>query len=189
MPAAAKTTDEAIVEAARDAIERSGDAFSMATVAGVVGVKPASLYKRFRDRDALASRVRADAYRRLGAAVVGAGDGRTGLARLHAMAHAYLAYARAHPLLYRFLFEPDDDPAVHEARVASVAPLLAALHPLAGADALNAARTLTAFLHGYVTMSLGGSFQLGGDPDAALTYGLDLILGALAEGSSETEPV
>jgi hypothetical protein len=43
-------------------------------------------------------------------------------------------------------------------------------------DATKAARTVVAWLYGFVSMELAGSFRLGGDVDAAFDYGIDRIL-------------
>jgi hypothetical protein len=99
------------------------------------------------------------------------------------MAHAYRAYALAHPQLYALLFSPEErlDAQTHEARQAAAAPALHALAEIVGpADALHAARLFTAFIHGHVTMLLAGSFKLGGDIDAAFDYGIDTLLRGIA---------
>jgi AcrR family transcriptional regulator len=183
MPAAPKTSDDAIVQASRKLIELGADDFSMAAVAAAVGVRTPSLYKRFADREELIGRVRRDAYAMLGAALSAAGARRRGRARVRAMADAYRTFALAHPRLYSLLFAPEirADAATHEARLASVAPALDALRELAGErHALDAARALTAFLHGYVTMLIAGAFKLGGDVDVAFEYGIDRLLNGIA---------
>ena len=51
--------------------------------------------------------------------------------------------------------------------------------------ALEAARLLTAFVHGFVSMEIAGAFRLGGDVDRAFRYSLDAIIAGLqatAEG-------
>ncbi len=179
MAAPAKTTDDAIAAAARQLFESGGADFSMAAVAAATGVKTPSLYKRFADRSALLARVRRDAYDELGAVIGAAARGSTDRAKLRAMAVAYRAFALAHPRLYALLFSPEEipDASVMQARAASAVPLLEILRRAAGpARALDAARTLTAFMHGHVTMVLAGAFQLGGDVDAAFAYGVERVL-------------
>jgi AcrR family transcriptional regulator len=183
MPALSKTSDDAIAEAARRLIEEAREDFSMAAVAEAVGVRTPSLYKRYADREALLARVRRDAYDALRAAIAGPASEGKGGARIRAMALAYRRFALEHPKLYALLFAPEEraDEATQRARVASAAPLLEILRDIAGPDdALSAARTLTAFLHGYVTMLNAGAFKLGGDVDAAFVYGLDRILAGIA---------
>jgi AcrR family transcriptional regulator len=183
VPALSKTTDAAIVAAARALVETAGDQFSMAAVANAVGVQTPSLYKRFADRRTLLARVRTQAYVELRAAIAG-------LATLEEMAQAYRAFALAHPHLYGLMFVADETPdeELQRARLAAVAPVLALLAPLTGGDrALDAARTLTAFLHGHVSMLLAGAFQLGGDVDAAFAYGVEALLAGVRDPSRRSE--
>ena len=51
----------------------------------------------------------------------------------------------------------------------------------------TAARTVTAWAHGFVTMELAGAFRLGGDVDRAFAYGVDHLAGAL-ESSGARRP-
>lgn len=188
MPATAKTTDDAIAEAASRLVERSDEDFSMAAVATAVGVRAPSLYKRYADREALLARVKRDAYAALRASLAAA-NGNDAVERVRALAVAYRAFALEHPRLYALLFSPEQRPdeATHTARAAAAAPALEALRDVVGeAHALDAARTFTAFLHGHVTMVLAGAFRLGGDVDAAFAYGLDCILRGIASAERIT---
>jgi AcrR family transcriptional regulator len=183
MAAPAKTSDEAIVKAARRLLETKGTDFSMAAVAEAVGVQTPSLYKRFRDRDALAADVKRDILDALGRALETGAAGRTGVARLRALAHSYAEFARKRPRLYAFLFSTEGETAeVHAVRIAVVGPVIEALRPFAPGDELNAARTFTAYLHGFVTMEASGAFRMGGDIDASLEYGIELLLRAITNG-------
>ena len=57
------------------------------------------------------------------------------------------------------------------------------------ADALAAARTVTAWANGFVAMEQSGAFQLGGDVDAAFDYGITLLSRALGEpGTTARRP-
>jgi hypothetical protein len=47
--------------------------------------------------------------------------------------------------------------------------------------ALEAARTLVAWAHGFVSMELSGAFRLGGDVDAAFAFGVDAVLQGITE--------
>jgi AcrR family transcriptional regulator len=164
MPALPKTTDDAIADAARSLLETASGDFTMAAVAAVVGVQTPSLYKRFADREALLARLRADAFDELRLALRAAAGRRRGFARIRALALAYRSFALARPRLYALLFAPGrgGDERIHRARVAAVEPVLAALTEIAGArHALEAARTLTAFLHGHVSMLLADAFEYG----------------------------
>jgi AcrR family transcriptional regulator len=180
MPALPKTSDEQVVRAARKLIERQGsEDFSMLSVAEAVGVKAPSLYKRFPDRRRLMESVAEDAAHDLRDQLVEADRGRTPTAALTAMSQTYRAFAHKHPRAYALLFSAHEGPTL-QARAAAAAPVLARLSVLVGEKhALDAARMLTAFLHGFVSMELAGAFKLGGDVDRAFDYSLSKLLAAL----------
>ncbi len=174
--APAKTSDADIVAAARAVIAARGlDALSLQQVAAAVGIKTPSLYKRFDDRAALLAAVQDDVLLEL-ARVLGdaAASGSTPQDGLHAMGRSYRAFAATHARLYPLLFgSSEPSPAAR----AAIAPVMTALIALLGAPlALPAARTLTAFLHGFVTMELSGNFQMGGSIDDAFDFGLDAVM-------------
>ncbi|MFG1916818.1 TetR-like C-terminal domain-containing protein [Micromonospora sp. NPDC048898] len=50
----------------------------------------------------------------------------------------------------------------------------------ASSRALDAARTLTAWANGFVSMELAGAFKLGGDVDQAYEFGIARLADALA---------
>lgn len=184
MPAPERTSLDAIVEAAGVLLDEHGpDRLTMKAVADRVGVRAPSLYKRVDDRDALLTLVAAVTAERLGedlrAASGGAGDDPR--ERIVAMASAARDFARAHPARYRLVFDvdavadPDRDALSH-----AVAPLFEAAADLVGEEAaLDAARTVTAWTHGFVLMELTGAFRLGGDIDSAFQRGASWIAGAL----------
>jgi hypothetical protein len=67
---------------------------------------------------------------------------------------------------------------------ASSAAVLRASEELAGHQhALDAARTVTAWAFGFLTMELAGAFQLGGDPDTAFEFGADAVARAVAQSA------
>ena len=102
MPTPDRTSLVEIVDAARDLIETGGFArLTMQAVAERVGVRPPSLYKRVRDRDALlllvAQATVDDLARRLAAS-----DG-----SLPGVARAYRAFAHERPEGFRLMFTVD----------------------------------------------------------------------------------
>jgi AcrR family transcriptional regulator len=182
MPAPAKTSDEAVVAAARAIVERDGaGALSMQAVAAAVGVRPPSLYKRFAHREALLDAVVADGLAELRTRLADVADDRRPRLGLSRMAVAYRAFARRSPGLYALMYAARaESPALLELRRAAVEPLMAALAEILPADdRLPAARLLTAYLHGFVSMEIGGGFRLGGEVQRAFIFGLDRILRAL----------
>jgi AcrR family transcriptional regulator len=179
-PAPARTSDVALIQAARTLLARDGiEAVTMQKVGAMVGVSGPSLYNRFANRDALLRAVEDTVLEEFAAKLrTAAGGGhREALAR---MAAVYRGFARESPKFYALIFAP---PAWDEARVATRAvlaePLLAITHRMVGPTAaLPAARLLTALLHGWVSMELSGAFGFGGDLEAAFDY----ALGAAIEG-------
>lgn len=187
-PAPARTSNEAVAAAARRILEAEGlPAVTMRAVADAVGVKGPSLYKRVPDRAALlrivAEGVAADLERTLSLAA-DAGDPRE---RLRAAVLAYRDFVRSNPNGYRLLFADLPAEALLEPeRLAALgAPLVVASAGIAGdAHALEAARTVVAWAHGFITMELAGAFRLGGDLDAAYAFGIEAVLAGVSRVAS-----
>lgn len=185
-PAVARTTNDAIIAAARALLEADGpDAVTMQAVAARVGVRAPSLYKRFDGRAALMTAVADDVARELAAAVAPVAR-RTDPARaIRRMAIRYRAFARQSPRSYQLLFGSAGDVATAPTPgtdALAVAGLLQEMAKLVGtADALPAARLLVSFCHGFVSMELAGAFRLGGDVRRAYGYGLAILVRGLAQ--------
>ncbi len=182
-PAPARTTDAAILAAARDLLDEGGpDAVTMQAVAVRVGVRPPSLYKHVASRGALLRAVAEDAIAEIGGALADAAQGDDPGDDVRAMAHGFRAWAHRAPNRYRHVFgsRPADDRRATSLAATAVAPLLAACEQLVGPDrALEAARLLTAYVHGFASMELADGFGLGGDVDAAFAFGVDTLVSAL----------
>ena len=183
MPSPPKTSDAEIVTATRRLLERHGrDGFSLADIAEAVGIRAPSLYKRFAYRAALVSAVELELWRELSAALAGASTSADPVQRLTAQAHAYRAFAKAHPRLYALIYDASAEhtEAGQRARAEAVAASLPAFVALVGErDALVAARVLTPYIHGFVAMELAGAFRLGSGLDAAFSYGVATVLSGL----------
>jgi len=184
MPAPERTSLEAIVSAARALLEAEGLAgVTMQAVADRVGVRAPSLYKRVRNRDELIGLVVESTMRDLGDAVDAAADGepRGALARA---ARAVRAFAHERPAGFRLVFAPGHDVVLDPDVLgrSSVTVLRLAAELAGDAHALDAARTITAWVNGFVGMELAGAFRLGGDVDEAFEYGLDRVVAAIVDG-------
>lgn len=185
MPTPERTSLADIVGAARDIVEEEGLAnLTMQAVAVRVGVRAPSLYKRVRNRDDLVRLVTEATVRDLGEqldAVAPSGDAREDLGRL---CRAFRAFAHAHPARYHLVFAavpPASRPDVGSL-AAAAAPVLRVASDLAGPDeALEAARTITAWAHGFVGMELAEAFNLGGDVERAFEYGIARLADSLAK--------
>jgi AcrR family transcriptional regulator len=181
-PAPSRTSLPAIVAAAGELLEEVGlEGLTMQSVAERVGVRAPSLYKHVRDRAALVQAVGDDIMRSFGEelrAAMGAGDPADDL---RGLARAYREFAHRHPVGQALAFSnvAEYRPSPELNRQASE-PILRVAEALVGPEhALEAARTLTAFAYGFVSMELSGAFRLGGSVDEAYRYGVDAIAAAL----------
>ncbi len=185
MPAVPKTSDDAVVSVARAVVEDVGAAaLSMQAVADAVGIRAPSLYKRFRDRDELLGAVEREVLAELAGVLDRATPSSSPSVRLAAIAHAYRRFGRAHPRLYEMIFsggrDKTGDEAGTEARRRAAAPALAACAELIGeARALAAARVLTAFVHGFISLENAGEFRLGPGVDDAFELGVTTVIASL----------
>jgi AcrR family transcriptional regulator len=184
MPTPARTSRDAIVAAGLAILDARGlEGLTMQAVASAVGVRAPSLYKHVRDRGDLVRLVMNEVARELSITVDAAatsGDPRRDLA---AIARAFRAFAHARPRAYGLIFGPlpeswrMDSAALADATQA----LVRVTAELAGEDrALDAARLVTAWAHGFVSMELSGAFQMGGSVDGAFDYGIERITAALS---------
>ena len=187
-PAPARTSNDAIVAAGRALLETGGlDAVTMQAVAEEVGVRAPSLYKRVAGRPALIRAIATDVAEELAAAIA------PGLAHddpaeaVRRVADGYRTFAKRSPGAYQLLFTtllPEANP-TPAAIAAAAADILGLTTRLVGPErALEAARLLTAFAHGFASMELAGAFRLGGDVDAAYQFAIDAIIDGLLTSRS-----
>jgi AcrR family transcriptional regulator len=182
-PARARTSTPEIVTAGRELLEAGGlDAVTMQAVAARVGVRAPSLYKRFPSRAALIGAIGSATADDLGRLLEPPSRDLDPAAGLRAVAAAFRSFAKAHPRAYELLFAnlPPESRVAPDRNAAAAAPLLSLAERLVGPDrALEAARLITAFAHGFVSMELAGAFRLGGDVDEAFRFGVDVLINAL----------
>ncbi|MDQ1074235.1 MULTISPECIES: TetR-like C-terminal domain-containing protein [Microbacterium] len=181
MPTPERTSLAEVVAQAARLLESGGPtAVTMQAVAAAVGVKAPSLYKRVRDREALLGLVGVatadDLTRRLTDA---GGD-------LAELLTVFRRFGQERPEAFRLLFASSIDP---ERLAATSEPVLRATAAVVGPDrALDAARLLTSWALGFITMELTGAFRLGGDLDEAFAYGMRHIVGSLTSGQDAVRP-
>lgn len=192
MPTPTRITPESLRTAAREVLERDGrDGLTMQAVATALGVRAPSLYKHVRDRDDLVRIVAEDVARDLGdrvdAAIATAAVDAASAAR--ALAATARRFAHERPNGYALVFGPlpESQRAGRAALDRGSAAILEVARRLAGdAHALDAARTLTAWMHGFTSMELAGAFRLGGEVDQAWEFGLERLVAGLAERGGAT---
>lgn len=187
MPTPERTSTEEIVAAGREILESQGYAgLTMQAVATRVGVRAPSLYKRVRSRADLVRLVAEATLRDLADrlhAVPVSPDPRRDLGEL---ARTLRLFARSHPTAYRLILgwgpetvTPDRGLLLHAS-----APVFRIATELAGPQhALEAARMLTAWLNGFISMELGGAFNLGGDVEEAFDYAVVHLADAFTRAS------
>jgi hypothetical protein len=99
------------------------------------------------------------------------------------LADAFRSFAIKNPAGYGLVFGalPDEMRPDTDRLLRSSAAVLGVAGALAGEAAkLEAARTLTAWVHGFVSMELAGAFRFGGDIDEAFGFGARRLADALA---------
>ena len=166
MPYPSQFTHQQLIETARALFEQHGyESVSMAQVAGALGIKASSLYKHVSDKTALLREVNTltlqELTRTLNAAAQNAD---TPYEQCLAMGRAYCDYALAHPTTYELAFMRQYN-ATPDAQVIErlALPLQAIFVNIIGEEAsLEALRGAWAFLHGYVSLSLGSHFRRAG---------------------------
>ena len=188
-PARARTSRDEILAAGRDLLEEGGlDGVTMQAVADRVGVRAPSLYKRVPNRGALIAAIGEAAQQDLGRQLEPALRDPDPANALREIASAFRTFAHGHPRSYELLFMnlPADARPPADRTAEAAAPLLEITTRLVGPErALEAARLVTAFAHGFVSMELSGAFRLGGDVDQAYRYGIDVLVDALANGDRD----
>jgi len=106
-----------ILDAARRIVMRQGlAALSMRKIAEAIGYSPASLYIYFEGRDEIAGTLGREGYAQLLAHLEPLANIADPRERLHAIAHAYVAYGCDHPRTYELIFM------VHKERGAHAGP-------------------------------------------------------------------
>ncbi|HEU4895603.1 MAG TPA: WHG domain-containing protein [Acidimicrobiia bacterium] len=185
MPAPSRTSLTEIVAAGLAIVEAEGvEGLTMQKVSVAVGVQAPSLYKRVAGRGALLRLIAETVLEELGESLGAVVTGSDPRADLEALANAFRDFARGQPGAYRLLFAPLPEGSApgQESFVAASLPVLRTAEALVGPDrALDAARLVTAWAHGFLTMELAGAFRMSGDLDEAFRYGVDRLTAALSE--------
>jgi AcrR family transcriptional regulator len=179
VPRAGLNRERVVDEAVAVADEVGFDRLTLAAVAERIGVRLPSLYKHIESLDGLRRDVTVRALRELFDAVSAAVAGKSGEAALRGLATAYREFGRRHPGRYAATVRaPARGDEQHDAAADSVLRIVLAVlagYDLVDGDAIDAARTLRAGLHGFVTLETAGGFGLPRDVDRSF----DRLVGAL----------
>jgi len=181
VPTPERTSLDAIVRAASALLEEEGLAgVTMQAVAHRVGVRAPSLYKRVASRDDLLQLVAEAALVELTLRLQADPE-----ADVRRLADTLRGFGTERPAAFRLVMSPGAGVPVARPQFGAAAsePILLLSSRLAGAErALEAARTLTAWATGFISMELNGGFNLGGDVDEAWDFGVTTIVAALTAG-------
>jgi AcrR family transcriptional regulator len=179
MPTPDRTSLDAIVLAASELLENDGlTGLTMNAVAHRVGVRAPSLYKRVQGRDRLIQLVAEATLTELAARL----DAESSAVEL---ANTLRAFGHERPAAFQLVMTPGPGtPGAGDAfaAVASEAVLRIAGRLAGEEHALEAARTLTAWATGFISMELNGRFKLGGDVERAWQFGVTRIVDAITTG-------
>jgi AcrR family transcriptional regulator len=181
LPTPPKTSHAELVSIALALVEADGpEALTVSAVAQAAGVKAPSLYKHFADRLALLKAVEIAILDNLEATLRGETKGRTPMQRLRSMAAVYRKFANDRPRRYEAIYSRNAfvDPQLTAACLKAAQPLFEELKAAGIAEKriLPLSRTLTAFLHGFVSMEIVNAFRLGGDLDSDFEASVATIL-------------
>jgi AcrR family transcriptional regulator len=172
-----------VEEAVRIADEHGLVEVTLARVAGALGVRAPSLYNHVEGLPGLLRLLTLRSVGELTDALRDAAVGRSGADALRAVAHAYRAYAEAHPGRYAATVRapaPDDAELVAAARRA-VDVLVAVLGAwgFTGDEVLHRVRVARAGLHGFIAIEAQGGFGLALDLDRSFELLLDTLVAGL----------
>jgi AcrR family transcriptional regulator len=175
---------EQVLQAAVSLADHGLERVTFARLAEVLGVRPPSLYNHVNGRPALLRLITLRGLHELTDAIAAAAAGLSGEDALRATAHAYRAYAHAHPGSYdATLAAPHEpDPELHAAAERLLTLLSAILRgwKLEGDRAIDAIRAVRSALHGFVSLERSGGFAMARDRDASF----DRLVAMLAAGLS-----
>ena len=160
-----------IVGAARELLEAEGEeALSMRNLAQRLGMRAPSLYKHFEGKDALEAMLISVAFEEQAGIFHSALEASRD--PLASMAHAYRAYARRHPQLYRLMHDRALNRALLVPGIEDAAALPAVIAARGDEDL---ARAAWAFAHGMTILELNRRFPDHADLDAAWERGISAL--------------
>jgi AcrR family transcriptional regulator len=179
MPYPAKTTPEAILKVALELLEQDAKHLSMRNLAERLDIKAPSLYRHFKDKEALEVALVAEGATALHLALATAAQNLNVKPAFFAVARAYLQFARERPELYTLLMTKLTPPAPHSPGKDLWNFVLALIsrvtkHP----DDTAAAVAFWSFLHGFSVLERSGMFGESG-PKGGLEVGLEALLKGL----------
>lgn len=159
------------------------EAVTLASVAAELGIRIPSLYNHVAGLPGLRHELALWGLRQLGDRLRRAAVGRAGDEAIVSMAHAYRAFAHAHPGIYAATLRAatPDEPALAAAGQEVLDTVLAVLEPygFSPEDTLHLVRSLRSLLHGFVDLEIAGGFGLALDRDESFQQLVHLFVEGL----------
>ncbi|WP_138754705.1 TetR/AcrR family transcriptional regulator [Paenibacillus sinopodophylli] len=175
-----------IVEAAAViANERGIQEVTLASLAQSLGIRSPSLYNHISGLHGLRNQLAIFGLKRLTIAIHHAVEGKEGDAAIHAIASAYLAFARTEPGVYELtLRSPDADDEEYTGAAQVLVDLFLsqlAYYKLEGDMAIHIVRGFRSFLHGFASIEQKGGFGMPQAVDESLRMGIQTYLKGLRQ--------
>jgi len=192
MPRAGLNPDRVVAAAAELADEVGLDRLTLAALAARLGVRQPSLYNHVVSLEALQRLISMRAKAELADVLGRAAIGRARDDALVAMAHAWRAWALAHPGRYQAAERgsaPGD--VEHEELSHQTIQVLTAVmdgYDLDGDDAIDAIRTFRSALHGFVSLEANNGFAFPHSVDRSFDRLVRTLVTALSSWNAGSEP-
>lgn len=175
-------TTQGVIDAAAALVDARGvEALTITAIAAACGVRAPSLYKHISDLEEVRGALTLRAYAAISDALRQSDDDDPARA-LVALAHAWRAWAKAHPGVYVVASRTHvrGDAAVFAEGARMVACVLERVRAL-GVDedrAIHLTRALRACIHGFVLLELADGFGLPSDVDLSFEVAVRAVIGA-----------
>lgn len=163
--------------------ERGFEAVTLASVADQLGIRIPSLYNHVAGLPGLRHEMRLWGLRQLGDRLRRAAIGKAGDEAITSIAHAYRAFAHAHPGIYaatlRAATQDEPDLAAASQEVLEVVLAVLGAYGFSPDDTLHVVRSLRSLLHGFVDLETAGGFGLALDRDESFRRLIQLFVQGL----------
>lgn len=186
MPYPSQIDREQLIQTAWEMVEAEGsESLSLGKLAAKLGIKAPSLYNHIQNKAALIRAVNETTQRRLFAELDAIAPVDDPQGQLLAIAHAYRAFALAHPVTYTLAFSTMDadarpDPDVQERDALLLQAIIIRLIP-DKAQSLAMLRGLWALIHGFVMLEIHAQFRRGGSLDEAFTASVQAFIRGIGD--------
>ncbi|OBZ09431.1 MULTISPECIES: TetR/AcrR family transcriptional regulator [Bacillales] len=174
-----------VEEAAAIADEHGIQEVTLASLAQKLGVRSPSLYNHVSGLNGLRIELAVYGLKKLNIAISEALKDKTGDEAIHAIAAAYIAFARKHPGLYELtLRSPDADEAEYVAVAQQVVDLLVntlSYYKLDHDQSIHIVRGFRSFLHGFASIEQKGGFGMPHAIDESLKITIQTYLNGLRQ--------